>query len=50
MNAAERVQNSTNNEIYTIELKDVKDNSEVPIKKISESKGNGKRIKGKKKR
>lgn len=47
MNEAERVQNSTNNEIYTIELskltplgKDVKENSEIPIKKISESKGN----------
>jgi len=40
MNEAERVQNSTNNEIYTIELKDVKENAEIPIKKISVSKGN----------
>jgi dipeptidyl aminopeptidase/acylaminoacyl peptidase len=40
MNAAERVQNSTNNEIYVIELKDVKENAEIPIKKISVSKGN----------
>ncbi len=40
MNAAERVQNSTNNEIYVIELKGVKENSEIPIKKISVSKGN----------
>ncbi len=47
MNAAERVQNSTNNEIYLIELsdltpkgKEVKENAEIPIKKISVSKGN----------
>ena len=31
---------STNNEIYTIELKDVNDNSAAPLKKISTSKGN----------
>ena len=40
MNAAERVQNSTNNEIYVIELKDVKENAKIPIRKISVSKGN----------
>ncbi len=40
MNEAERVENSTNNEIYTIELKDIKENAKIPIKKISVSKGN----------
>ena len=40
MNPDTMVAISTNNEIYTIELKDVKDNSAAPLKKISVSTGN----------
>jgi dipeptidyl aminopeptidase/acylaminoacyl peptidase len=40
MNPDTMVAISTNNEIYTIELRDLKDNSAAPLKKISVSKGN----------
>ncbi len=40
MNPDTLVAASTNNEIYSIELKDVNDNSAAPLKKISVSKGN----------